>query len=295
MSRYGDVVHVGVALDNRELIVALQRRSTLLSRVQDAGAVLLRDLAAARTSNDASSRNGTHGTRVVLQQRMGGLRSSVGGASATGIQHGGKTQPARRKKERQLDRSVRALRDFDRNGQLKTLLRQRHQCTGTAFVTFNASQAARKCIRDGASLLFDGDQLVVQQAPAPDQVLWENLQVSKRVRVLRQVASTLLLLVASFLGASIISFTAYLKPEVQKAIVGERCNASLAILAAANATDECGRQLAPIDCDLTLWESIPVLISSTVLIILGHIIIFILAPVLAVLLERPHFFYQREV
>lgn len=48
-------------------------------------------------------------------------------------------------------------------------------------------------------------------------------------------------------------------------------------------------------CALGLLESLPITIGSTVFIILGHIIIFILAPVLAVAIERPRFFYEREL
>ena len=48
-------------------------------------------------------------------------------------------------------------------------------------------------------------------------------------------------------------------------------------------------------CELSFLQSLPLLLGSTVFIILGHIVIFILAPLLSVTIERPHFFYQREL
>ena len=52
---------------------------------------------------------------------------------------------------------------------------------------------------------------------------------------------------------------------------------------------------APVQgCDLGLLQIVPVLLGSTAGLLLGHIILFILVPVLAATLERPHFARQRE-
>jgi hypothetical protein len=90
------------------------------------------------------------------------------------------------------------------------------ECVG-AFVLFEYPKSAERCLQDYNSqnlfahwcvpqpLLFQGrHRLVVRPAPAPDDVIWENLQVSNWTRFARrQVVNvlTVLLLVFSFVVA----------------------------------------------------------------------------------------------
>lgn len=131
---------------------------------------------------------------------------------------------------------------------------------------------------------------------------------------MRQVLSTSILLVFSVIGAVVISAATFLRPNIEEmmnadCVARRRNNASLLVedhnvsaqsavgFGPATAAGSGCIEQPTIDeeCALGLFESLPILVGSTVLIIIGHIIIFILAPVLAVLLERPRFFYEREL
>ena len=142
-------------------------------------------------------------------------------------------------------------------------------------------------------------------------IMWENLQVGPWERFFRQVLSTTLLLIATVIGAAVIALTTWIKPNVEQ-LFSPECMANVSIadqilgqggraLQAANvsdAVDACGVSTSEREmqsCALTFFQTLPVLVGSTVFIILGHIIIFILAPVLSVAIERPHFFFHREL
>ena len=220
-----------------------------------------------------------------------------------------------------------------------------YSCTGTVFVTFNKPEEARKCIEQGVVDTELGE-LRVDEAPQPEEVLWENLQTGPRERLCRQCLSTFILFLFTVVGAAVIALTSFLKPNVEKYISPEcvqnqtltlsglftgRAQSSMppppppplpwsplasvgdgssALLAsgprdglapafpnsslASSGCLELAEQ-AELECSLGFLESMPIMLGSTVFIILGHIIIFILAPLLSELIERPHFFYQREL
>jgi hypothetical protein len=179
---------------------------------------------------------------------------------------------------------------------------------GTVFVTFNTADAAATCAADG-SLEFEGEWLLIDPAPPPDQVIWENLQVSKKERYVRQLVSTSLLLLLSVLGMALITSSTTFKPHLES-IVSPSCvlDAIGSPPAAppslpftnwsASPSDDganCRVVQAVAACELGLFESLPSMLVATVFIIVGHIIIIAAAPIFSVLVERPHFFYQREL
>lgn len=340
-SSYGDVVHMGVALDNRELILAMQRRSDLLARVHDAGVTLIRAVDQARAAgkiDKATFESTTKSVRKSYAVSSPPPKSSRGSAAMSSRNSHSVHSPNRemdkasnrgvpyyvRRGQRALDAAVTKLRQFDTSEELKTLQQRTYNCAGTVFVTFNAADAAANCANDGV-VNFEEHTLLVRPAPAPDQVMWENLQVSKRERTLRQICSTALLFIFSMFGAAVIAFTAFFKPVVES-LVSTECliNVTIAMVSFRGAApsppnlppspffpaiggleaapaivdvedESCRVVLAAQSCELTFWQTLPVMLSSTVLIIAGHILIFILAPMLSVAIERPHFFYQREL
>ncbi|KAJ1462808.1 hypothetical protein M885DRAFT_609849 [Pelagophyceae sp. CCMP2097] len=102
------------------------------------------------------------------------------------------------------------------------------QC-GVAFVTFENEESALRCVEDyrGSSgllrlfqptqLRFGGRRITVERAPAPSNILWENLDVPRRRKWLRSRcgdAATLLVLIAS---AALIRFATKATLEASKA------------------------------------------------------------------------------
>lgn len=198
--RFGDVVHVGVALANRQLIQAMEKRAGLLSAVEDAALALLRALHAAREQRRQDSQHAALRT-VEVGSGDGGESGGREGTSAD-ADTSAALGHAVRAERRALDRAVAKLHAFD--GTVQRLSRQTHKCTGVAFVTFNSTASAKAAKLDGGSAPFETDALMVpisiEEAPPPDQVLWENLAVGPHERLARQCVSTAILLVFSILG-----------------------------------------------------------------------------------------------
>ena len=94
--------------------------------------------------------------------------------------------------------SLRAVEENNRS--IKQLMRERYTCTGYAFVTFNKYQVAQAVLvelpkrlqghkmQTRVSYLFGG-HMRVRRAPEPADIIWENLQYSRRQQIARQVCS----------------------------------------------------------------------------------------------------------
>lgn len=171
--------------------------------------------------------------------------------------------------------SLRAVEE--NNKQIKALMRERYQCTGYAFVTFNKYQVAQAVLRElpkawmgrkmqqRVSYLFGGHMQVVR-APEPADVIWENLQYSPREQIVRQVISTTFCLLLVLVGTvTIFVANLYVAPGMRSE--GELSGATFLVL----------------------------YLSSILLLAAGHIIVFAAVPFLAFAIERPHTNAAREM
>ena len=301
-ARFGTVLHVGVAMNNRDLLLHLARRQRLMLSVHEAASELLSAVQRFRVAEGAAG-------KLHAERRMERAKTVL---------------------QQQAD----ALSSHDVT--LKQFLRtRRHRCVGKCFVTYNRTDAARACRKLGVGETVETASLPAAtlrfgSPPDPSQVLWENLQVSRLSRVLRQLASTAIVLMMILIGSAIISAANIAKPYLEIAILCEQkfehnhtsghndsAAASVADRSPYRSPDRspdgipdggwlgviwprigngCDVPSKPApQCDLGLFETLPVLIGSTAALIFGHVIIFIAVPILAHTLERPHFVSQREV
>ena len=237
-----------------------------------------------------------------------------------------------------LERATRKLEAHDAD--MTGLLQQTHKCAGTVFVSFGDVRGAQRCLRYGGrqSASAFGRRLEMSPAPPAEQVHWENLALPKWELLVRQLGSTLILLLVSLLCASIIASATYLKPDFDRLLAGH-CDpafpppspppwphgpplpyhpppppplplpplwppspplasprSGVTIEQREDAISRCltERQLEA-TCELSLFESLAGTVASTALIIGGYIAIFIVCPILANVLERAPYDYQREL
>ena len=296
-SRFGTVLHVGVALNNRGLLHHVARRQSLMLSAHEATTELI---SAVRHTRGVAP-GGLEQRRA--QKRMERARVSLEHCASVLATHDARLQ--------------------------KQLSDQRHTCVGKAFVTFNRSDTARSCQSAATGELLPNDgrppgglATVVRfrAPPDPSQVLWDNLQFSRCSQWLRQLLSTAVVLVFIIIGCGIISAANIAKPYIEIAVLCERAATNHTGLnyTSVGRSSSLGGALGPRgewtgtfwpsigngcdvpptpvpQCNLGLFETLPVLLGSTVALIFGHVIIFILVPVLASTVERPHFTRQREV
>jgi len=148
----------------------------------------------------------------------------------------------------------------------------KYRCTGHAFVTFNhaedAQAAARTLGRPNFSAIFGGG-LRVSRAPEPHDVIWENLDCGPREQLARIMASNLVLLALTALGAAILTFTSVLS--------------QVDVFTSKNLFAG------------GFFDGIAVWLMQLVAIIGGHLVIFIAVPVLANVLERHHTHGAKEM
>ena len=152
------------------------------------------------------------------------------------------------------------------------LKKQPTPCTGIAFVTFNEQRAAHACLdalranseqqltQGGATL-----RLKARFATHPDNIIWENLQVTWLETFLRGFAVNAFMLVLV-------------------------CFNSVCIVLATNVNSR-----KALDDSVGAGEKLVTTIWSTVVVIVGNVSIFALTPNLALLLERYHTADEREV
>jgi hypothetical protein len=164
---------------------------------------------------------------------------------------------------------------------VQLLSRVRHLCTGYAFVTFNENTVAARAIEKMAqrrtySRVFGGG-LVVERAPEPSDIIWENLHYSPRQQLLRQALSiailTLLLLVSVTLLTGVNLF------QSNDTFLFQGLWA---------------RTFDFINEDPSFFEFLLLQIVQNGLVIVGYVSVFILVPLLAHLIERPHTKGARE-
>ena len=309
-ARFGTVLHVGVAMNNRELLLHLSRRQRLMLAVHEATFELLSAVQHYRLTEGAAGKR-------LAERRMESAKVA-------------------------LQRHADALSSHQVTLKL-FLQRQRDACVGKAFVTYNRTESARACRKAGVGEIespsLPAATLRFSTPPDPSQILWENLQFSRVSQILRQLASTIIVLLMILIGSAIISTVNIAKPYVEIAILCERADMNHtagahnyssdalarsgvggagAVQMAGGALDDSWSGLmlgngwsglmwprvgngcdvpstpAP-QCNLGLFETLPVLIGSTIALIFGHVIIFIAVPTLAHTLERPHFVSVREV
>ena len=255
--RFGEVVHVGVALNNRELVMALERANELKDVHTEASLALLRQLAL--QGDDEGDDEGGGGSPRHRD------RAVARGAVAL----------ARRRARRSL------LAIDAKEREIKQLMRRRYTSTGWAFVTFNKCQVAQEVIKElpeklrssslrsgGASHIFGGS-MRVQRPPEPQDVYWHNLQCSRREKLARQVLSSALMVVVS-LCATVTIVAVVMWMDRQMPAVTARF------------------EMRPI---ATTFEMISLNVVSVLLIASGHLVVFLVVPILAHGrhgLERPH-------
>ena len=223
--KFGEVVHVGFSLNYRGLIKRIQQAKSLRE---------------VHTNNC-----------LALLNLMGKL--------------GRKEQILRARRAARA--SLAAVEENNRV--IKRLMKERYQGTGYAFVTFNKYQVAQAVLAElpkrlqghkmqtRVSYLFGG-HMRVRRAPEPEDVIWENLQYSKRERVLRQVLSTsiatLLVVVGTF---AIFVANLYIAPGMRIEVTSF---------------------ITFLGCYL----------GSVIVLVFGHLVVFFTVPLLVKHLERPH-------
>ena len=159
------------------------------------------------------------------------------------------------------------------------LKKQPTPCTGIAFVTFNEQRAAHACLealrpsseqqlaKGGLKRLptrLEGCRLKARFATHPDNIIWENLQVTWLETFLRGFAVNAFMLILV-------------------------CFNSVCIVLATNVNSR-----KALDDSIGAFEKLTTTIWSTVVVIVGNVSIFALTPNLALLLERYHTADERE-
>ena len=178
---FGDVVHVGLSLDYRQLIQAVNTTRTLKNRHNDLLLYLVQVLA---------HQEGGGGGAARPERQAKADVAKVGRARAAVI------------------KSLARLEEHDKH--IKGLMRARYRCTGYAFVTFDklmTAQAVKKAFEPkhmAGYLRILGGGLTVHPAPEPHDVIWENLQCPPREVLLRQVVSCVIMVVLCMLGTVIL-------------------------------------------------------------------------------------------
>ena len=174
---FGEVVHVGLSLDYRTLIQAVNQTRRLKDDHNDNLLYLVQVLKLPEAED--AERN------AKKAQKVGRARAAV-------------------------MKSMQALEGNDH--EIKHLMKQRYRCTGYAFVTFDklivaqaVKQAFKRKNKTGLRVLAGG--LTVEPAPEPHDVIWENLQCSPREVLIRQVVSCLVMFSLCMLGTSILFLT----------------------------------------------------------------------------------------
>ena len=97
------------------------------------------------------------------------------------------------------------------------MVKRRHVGTGLAFVSFSspeeATHARTALSSPSYTRAYCGRRLAARRAPEPSDVKWENLEVTRRERWRRQLASTGVMLVVASFGTAIISVVCYIQGE----------------------------------------------------------------------------------
>ena len=170
-----------------------------------------------------------------------------------------------------------AVRGTD--GQRDVLLAAGHQCTGTAFATFNTEHAAEQCIAAltararerpprGATLSEEDlrtRRLTARRPPEPEAVHWDELQFGRGARLAKQLLTNGAILLVALVGTTCIAAANYGMGPVLRA-AGDR----------------------------TVLVQVGMQVGFTLMIILGNIFIFILSPLLAEKVEHHHTFDARQ-
>lgn len=168
---------------------------------------------------------------------------------------------------------------------IKSLMRQRYQCTGYAFVTFNLASSAAGALnalqrnhdrKGGTERTFAslyGGTLRAVPAPEPHDVQWENLQYSDWERGLRSLCSALIVLFLCGVGTLTLVAANVLNPI-------------------ALSESDAGQDMP--DVVRHVFRPLGVWLAQLVLVIAGHLVVIISTIVLANTLERHHTHGEKE-
>ena len=281
--KWGEVVHVGVSLNYRELILAIQNTHDLRNVHTDNLLDLATKMEAAKSNHanvlSLESALADEAAAQAAQAAQGATPTSVELGSAMYKQAGlQKRLAAAHKEERRTSAVLHKARAQSRKSEarleanekhIKQLMKKRYDCTGYAYVTFNMAAAAQQALAvhqnnsgSNFSSLFGGG-LRVARAPDPEDVLWENLQYSKAELQWRSGLANLILFFLSVVGT--------------------------AILVATNVATNTGTVVAS-----NFFQAVGLWASQTVLIVFGHIIVIIGTIILANTLERHRSHGQKE-
>lgn len=273
--RWGEVVHVGVSLNYRELILAFHATVQLRNRHTDNLLDLATKMEAANAAKAhvASLQAAVEGS----QQASGRADTRRGMLDAYKLNERKKRLVAARKAERHGASTLHRARKLaissnkqlkENESNIKRLMCQKYECTGYAYVTYNMATAAQAALAvhqktdSNFSSLFGGN-LRVTRAPDPEDVLWENLQYSKTELKWRSGIANVIIFLLCILGT--------------------------AILVATNVATSTGTVVAHnFILALCLW------VGQTLVIVFGHVIVIIGTIVLANTLERHRSHGQKE-
>ena len=291
---WGEVVAISVSRAQRSLLMLLQERDVAAVGRSGAEALLHRHQKSMRgrqggglaVTNAASAferavaQCGAAASGRVLKAAWAdawrdiSARAQTGtGATATGGAGGG-APPADIDKWLACKMRLHAARSQlnEIEAKVKELKKQPTPCTGIAFVTFNEQRAAHACLEalranSEQQLTKGGDTLRLKArfATHPDNIIWENLQVTWLETFLRGFAVNAFMLILV-------------------------CFNSLCIVLATNVNSR-----KALDDSVGAGEKLVTTIWSTAVVIVGNVSIFALTPNLALLLERYHTADEREV
>uniref|UniRef100_A0A7S2NPT1 CSC1/OSCA1-like cytosolic domain-containing protein n=1 Tax=Haptolina brevifila TaxID=156173 RepID=A0A7S2NPT1_9EUKA len=245
---YGEVVCVSIARANRHALLLVRQQNDLKRRSLYLRVALRRQ---ASVKCQADSKNvSAHNARIAKHQR-------------------------------QLDKLTAQLERI--HAELAEVSKQPTRCAGQCFVTFNYQNQAHKCFQEinkspartlalkthgGVDQLIDV-RLAAEVPPAPDQVIWENLQYSDTERLIRRCLVNTLLAVQCAL--STYAITEVNRQNFQVA-ASQEPNAALGEMVYVYGT--------------TTW--------TTVVIIGANLFIFLTAPFYTQVIEREWRADQRE-